>query len=100
MCTINISLGNAAAICNLYLTCNPNLSHQQGRIYLHIVKTSVSESYHDLYKWSVEKYAQFWEELWHYSNLKYSKVYTQVSILGGAVWHFVQFEELGCHFLL
>ena len=35
-------------------------------------------SYDDLYKWSIHNASDFWSTLWKYSNVIYSKNYTQV----------------------
>nr|AII97926.1 BLTX565 [Nephila pilipes] len=36
------------------------------------------KSYWDLHKWSVEKFPDFWKELWHYFDIIASKPYTEV----------------------
>ncbi|KAK2141163.1 hypothetical protein LSH36_1150g00018 [Paralvinella palmiformis] len=36
------------------------------------------DDYKALYKWSVENYPDFWEQLWHFSGVKYSQTYTEV----------------------
>ncbi|CAK6439942.1 unnamed protein product [Pipistrellus nathusii] len=35
-------------------------------------------SYHDLYQWSVESYADFWAEFWKFSGIVSSRMYDQV----------------------
>ena len=36
------------------------------------------KNYHDLYQWSVENIAAFWEDVWHYTGVKASKPYLEV----------------------
>ncbi|TAQ87419.1 hypothetical protein B7494_g4236 [Chlorociboria aeruginascens] len=36
------------------------------------------ESYKDLYQWSVENIAEFWEETWHFTGIKASRPFDQV----------------------
>lgn len=36
------------------------------------------DSYVDLYKWSIENYVTFWEEVWHFTNIISSKPYDRV----------------------
>ena len=47
-------------------------------------------SYDDLYKWSINNASDFWSTLWNFSNVIYSKNYTQVvddiHIMPGAKW--------------
>lgn len=35
--------------------------------------------YNALWKWSVSEPAKFWEEIWHYTNIKAHEPYAQVS---------------------
>lgn len=35
-------------------------------------------NYHDLYQWSLDRHAEFWEEFWQYSHIIYSTKYDQV----------------------
>lgn len=37
-----------------------------------------SESYHDLWQWSIDNPAAFWEEVWHYTGVKAHKKYDSV----------------------
>lgn len=37
------------------------------------------KDYNDLYQWSVTEPAKFWEEIWHYTEIKAHKPYTKVS---------------------
>ena len=37
------------------------------------------ETYADLWQWSVERYDKFWEDFFHFSDIKYSKLYNKVS---------------------
>lgn len=36
------------------------------------------ESYEDLWQWSVDNPAAFWEEIWHYTGIKASTPYKKV----------------------
>lgn len=36
------------------------------------------ETYDDLYHWSIENIAHFWEETWHFTGIKASKTYNKV----------------------
>lgn len=36
------------------------------------------ETYKDLWQWSVDHPAQFWEEIWHYTGIKASTPYEKV----------------------
>lgn len=36
------------------------------------------ETYNDLYEWSIQRPAAFWEEVWHYTGIKASKQYETV----------------------
>lgn len=38
-----------------------------------------SDSYTDLWKWSIENPATFWENIWHYTGIKAHKKYDSVS---------------------
>ncbi len=47
-----------------------------------IVKLFIfTESYDDLWQWSVDNVASFWEEFWYFSGLKYSQKFESVSSL-------------------
>ncbi len=35
-------------------------------------------NYKELHKWSVENISEFWEEIWHYSRIVYSRSFTRV----------------------
>jgi acetoacetyl-CoA synthetase len=37
-----------------------------------------SDSYTDLWKWSIDNPADFWEEIWHYTGIKAHKTYDSV----------------------
>lgn len=41
-------------------------------------KHGVDGDYHDLWRWSVEQPAAFWEEIWHYTGIKAQKPYNKV----------------------
>ncbi|XP_035213933.1 acetoacetyl-CoA synthetase-like isoform X1 [Stegodyphus dumicola] len=41
------------------------------------------DSYRDFHKWSVENYADFWEEVWNYFDVISSKPYEQVVVKAG-----------------
>ena len=45
-------------------------------------------SYQDLWRWSIQHPAAFWEEIWHYTGIKASKPYTKVGTSDG--------ENLAC----
>ncbi|XP_078599537.1 acetoacetyl-CoA synthetase-like [Branchiostoma floridae x Branchiostoma japonicum] len=36
------------------------------------------ECYNDLFRWSIENYAEFWEEVWIFCDILHSKIYDQV----------------------
>jgi acetoacetyl-CoA synthetase len=36
------------------------------------------QSYHDLYKWSIDNIPQFWEEIWHFCGIKADKPFDKV----------------------
>lgn len=38
------------------------------------------ESYKELWQWSVDNTANFWEEFWYFSDLKYSRKFESVSL--------------------
>lgn len=40
------------------------------------------ENYWDLHKWSTENYGKFWEEIWNYYNVIYSKPHDDVVVNG------------------
>ncbi len=46
--------------------------------YPHAILHSFPENYKDLHKWSVENYSKFWEEVWHFADVKHSTVYSNV----------------------
>lgn len=39
---------------------------------------NVGDSYQDLWQWSVDNPAAFWEEIWHYTGIRASKGYDKV----------------------
>jgi acetoacetyl-CoA synthetase len=39
------------------------------------------DSYHDLWRWSVDNPAQFWEETWHFTAIKSHKPYDTVCLV-------------------
>lgn len=36
------------------------------------------KTYKELYNWSISNYADFWEEVWHFCEVKHSQIYEQV----------------------
>ena len=38
----------------------------------------VSGGYNELYEWSIENVSEFWENVWHFTDIKYSTCYSQV----------------------
>lgn len=46
----------------------------------HLIKkhSTPLESYNDLWKWSIDNPAHFWEEIWHYTGIKAHKTYDLV----------------------
>lgn len=38
------------------------------------------DTYQDLWQWSVDQPAQFWEEIWHYTGIKARTPYEKVGI--------------------
>lgn len=36
------------------------------------------DTYQDLWQWSVEHPAAFWEEIWHYTSIKFDKNFKKV----------------------
>tara|TARA_Y100001970_G_scaffold136932_1_gene168502 strand:- start:3922 stop:5865 length:1944 start_codon:yes stop_codon:yes gene_type:complete len=60
---------------------------------IHIINESYNrkiKSYEDLHSWSVENISEFWEIIWDFSKIIYSKSYTQVvdnvKMMPGANW--------------
>jgi acetoacetyl-CoA synthetase len=37
------------------------------------------QNYNDLWQWSISRPSEFWEEIWHYTNIKAHKQYGRVS---------------------
>lgn len=37
------------------------------------------QNYNDLWQWSISRPSEFWEEIWHYTNIKAHKQYDRVS---------------------
>lgn len=37
-----------------------------------------ADNYHDLWQWSVDDPAKFWEEVWHYTGIKAATPYEKV----------------------
>ena len=46
---------------------------------------NLSESYNDLYQWSVDNYQDFWEKFWHFAGIISSTPYTKVGRIIGIV---------------
>lgn len=40
---------------------------------------AIGDSYQDLWQWSVDNPAQFWEEIWHYTAIIASRPYDRVT---------------------
>ena len=43
-----------------------------------ILYLSFTETYDAFHSWSVEHYPELWEEVWEFTQVKYSQNYTQV----------------------
>ena len=58
-------------------TCN---AHMHFRVPPHTMRPihTQTETYADLWQWSVERYDLFWENFFHFSDLKYSSLYDEV----------------------
>lgn len=55
---------------------NSNLHH-----FMNFVRenySTITDSYDDLYHWSVTEIAEFWKSIWEFGNFKYSKNYKKV----------------------
>jgi acetoacetyl-CoA synthetase len=54
------------------------------------------QNYNDLWQWSISKPSEFWEEIWHYTNVKAHKPYERVSssTLSALIGHSSIFEGL------
>ena len=56
-------------------------------------QNSVNQKYHldldgysDLYNWSIQNSSNFWQQVWKYSNLIFSKPYSQVIVEKKHIW--------------
>ena len=60
-------------------------------------KSFFAETYKDFYNWSCDNYSEFWEEVWHFTNLIHSKTYDQVGTtsIGGSRHFFFNFLNVG-----
>ena len=61
-----------------------NLTHFQSRINQ---KYNLSiDNYLDLHNWSINYLDQFWEEVWEFSNIKFSKIFSQIKTNNDDIW--------------
>ena len=49
------------------------------------LKVIVAGGYNELYEWSIENISEFWENVWHFTDIKYSTCYSQVSSLRSSI---------------